>query len=109
MDFSIVYGYRNENDQNTAYAEGNSKVSWPDSMHNKFPSQAVDICPWRNGLQWDDKEAFYLLAGIMLATARSLDIRLRWGGDWDGDFDLHDQVFQDLGHFEIRASCQKTS
>lgn len=101
MDFSIITGYRNKEAQDKAVAEGNSKLPWPKGKHNQFPSLAVDICPYRNGLQWNDKEAFYLLAGIMLGIATTKNIKLRWGGDWNGDFNLHNESFLDLGHFEL--------
>ena len=44
---------------------------------------------------------FYMLAGHILQTAQQLNITLRWGGDWDHDFDFTDQSFDDLGHYEI--------
>jgi hypothetical protein len=28
-------------------------------------------------------------------------VRVRWGGDWDGDFETKDNKFDDLVHFEI--------
>jgi len=30
-----------------------------------------------------------------------MGIRLRWGGDWDGDTELDDNKFDDLPHFEL--------
>ena len=101
MDFTIITGYRNKQDQDKALAEGKSKLKWPDGKHNKYPSLAVDICPYRNGLQWNDKEAFILLAGIILGIATTKDIKIRWGGDWTQDFNLHNDSFLDLGHFEL--------
>lgn len=101
MDFTVITGHRNQAEQDADFAAGRSKLRWPDGKHNATPSLAMDLCPYRNGLQWNDKEAFYLLAGIVLAIAALRGIKIRWGGDWDSDFDLHDQSFMDLGHFEI--------
>ena len=36
-----------------------------------------------------------------MGRAVELGIRLRWGGDWDGDNELRDQTFNDLVHFEV--------
>jgi peptidoglycan L-alanyl-D-glutamate endopeptidase CwlK len=97
-DFTVIYGHRGELAQNHAFDMGYSKVRYPNSKHNKWPSQGIDIAPWP--INWNDKESFYYLAGRMMQAADSLGISLRWGGDWDMDQDLHDQNFFDLGHFE---------
>jgi len=31
-----------------------------------------------------------------------MGIRLRWGGDWDMDFKVMDNRFDDFPHFEVR-------
>lgn len=98
-DFTVVTGYRDDEQQDFAYETGMSKVKWPNSKHNQYPSEAVDIAPYP--IDWRDTERFYLLAGRVLQVADELGVRLRWGGDWDGDDDLHDQTFMDLGHFEL--------
>lgn len=102
MDFSIICGHRGKIEQDAAFKSGNSKVQYPDSKHNLAPSNAVDIAPYRDGkAQWEDVLAFHILAGIIIAIAFSKGIKLRWGGDWDADFNVHDQSFNDLAHFEI--------
>jgi len=98
-DLTIISGHRTQEQQNQAYEMGYSQVLWPDSKHNKWPSQAVDVAPWP--IDWQDENSFYLLAGRMLMIADSLGVQLRWGGDWDMDDDLDDQTFFDLGHFEV--------
>ncbi len=98
-DISIVCGHRNAKDQNTAYEAGNSQVKWPDSQHNDYPSNAVDIIPYPSG--WDSIKQFYFMAGYVSATANRLGIKIRWGGDWDSDGDLDDNKFMDLAHFEL--------
>ena len=106
VDITILCGHRNEVDQNKAVESGNSKAKWPKGRHNKYPSLAIDIAIYDKtvpgGVDWHDKERFTLLAGFVLGIAKSLDIELIWGNDWDGDFDTKDTGFRDYPHFEIR-------
>ena len=90
IDFVVLEGHRGQEAQDTAYHDGKSQLQWPESRHNRVPSEAVDIAPWP--LDWNDREAFFYLAGVIQATARHLGVRLRWGGRWK---------MQDLPHFEI--------
>lgn len=99
MDFAVVEGHRSAERQAEMYHKGLSKLQWPDSMHNKEPSLAFDLAPWP--IDWRDTQRFYHLAGIVRAIASEHGVELRWGGDWDCDFDLRDQNFMDLGHFEL--------
>ena len=105
IDFKVLEGHRDKLAQDTAVANGFSKVRWPNGMHNKLPSLAMDLAPYPIDFSNRPKAVarFYLLAGVILAVADELKISLRWGGDWDGDWDLFDQNFNDLGHFEIRG------
>jgi peptidoglycan L-alanyl-D-glutamate endopeptidase CwlK len=109
MDFTILQGHRGEVEQTAAVKSGASKVPWPNSKHNAYPSLAVDIAPYpiRWGNLGDPDRikaigAFYKLAGIVLATARERKIEVRWGGDWNMNGDIFDQNFDDLPHFELR-------
>jgi peptidoglycan L-alanyl-D-glutamate endopeptidase CwlK len=102
-DFKVLEGFRGEQAQNAAYFRGASKLRWPFGKHNRNPSLAVDIAPYP--IDWANSEAarqrFCYLAGHVMAEARHLGIKLRWGGDWDGDQDTRDEKFRDLGHFEL--------
>ncbi len=46
-------------------------------------------------------------AGFVMATAKQLKDKglithdMRWGGDWDRDTEVKDNVFQDYPHFEL--------
>ena len=31
-----------------------------------------------------------------------MNINLRWGGDWNQDFQVNDNKFDDFPHFEVR-------
>lgn len=98
-DFSILEGIRNKETQDKFYIEGKSKVKYPNSKHNYKPSKAVDIAPYP--IDWEDRERFFILAGIMFGIASQLGIRLRWGGAWKGLEGLKNNSFDDLVHFEI--------
>lgn len=100
MDFAIITGHRDEESQNKAFAQGNSKLKYPGSKHNAKPSLAVDIAPYP--IDWNDSSRFILLAGIMLGIAQIQGIKLRWGGNWNNDFNIKGNKFSDLGHFEIK-------
>lgn len=104
-DISLIYpdgGHRNEERQNHLHSIGASKLRWPDSKHNHYPSLAVDLQPYPRPLH-DSKlwGALGYLAGKGERIAEELGITLRWGGDWDRDGDLTDQKFDDLFHWEI--------
>ena len=103
FDFSVLCGHRNEEDQNKAFAEHKSTLRYPNSNHNKKPSDAVDLAPYP--IDWNDKRRFYNLASIMFIAANRIGIILRWGGDWDRDASRRDQSFNDLPHFEYKGEA----
>ncbi len=98
-DCTVLDGHRGRERQNELYASGASQLRYPRSKHNGLPSLAVDVAPYP--LDWDDLPRFYRFAGVVFGVAGMLDIPLRWGGDWDRDWDLKDNRFNDLPHFEI--------
>jgi len=105
-DCTILYGHRNETDQNHFFNTGQSEVEWPDSKHNALPSNAVDAAPWPIPKKWGEDNVkelvkFYEFAGIVKYEAARMDLKIRWGGDWDSDGDYTDQKFDDLVHFEL--------
>lgn len=107
-DCTILEGFRDRDRQEQMVADGRSKLHWPDSKHNHVPSRAVDAAPWPIPPKWGDgmpKELarFYHFAGIVREKARDMDLKLRWGGDWDGDGVFTDQAFDDLVHFELEG------
>lgn len=102
-DCTVICGHRSRKEQNHAFDSGASKVTWPNSTHNAMPSNGVDVGPYLpgKGIPWDIPEQFYYFAGKVQAKARQIGIKVRWGGDWDGDRDLKDQKFNDLVHWEL--------
>ena len=103
MDCTILCGHRGQVEQDKAFAEGKSKLKWPNGEHNKTPSRAVDAAPYP--IDWSNKPKvlarFYFFAGYVKSVADSMGFKVRWGGDWDSDMDFADQNFDDLPHFEI--------
>ena len=100
VDCSILEGHRSKERQNKLYDENRTKVKYPNGRHNSSPSKAVDVTPYP--VDWEDRERQTLFAGFVLGLARNMGIRLRWGGDWDMDFQVMDNRFDDFPHFEIR-------
>lgn len=101
-DISIIKGYRSAVEQNEAFRTEHSKVRWPNSKHNAFPSLAVDIQPYPRPEREDHLEqSLAYIAGAMCQMAREDGITLRWGGDWDKDGEILDEKFRDLFHIEI--------
>jgi peptidoglycan L-alanyl-D-glutamate endopeptidase CwlK len=100
FDFKVLEGFRSKERQNQLFEEKKTKVLFPNSRHNIYPSRAVDIAPWP--IDWNDSERFVYLAGFLMGLAATRSLDLRWGGDWDGDTEVKDETFRDLGHFELR-------
>lgn len=122
-DCTVLAGRRGPEEQDRAHEEGNSGVRWPEGRHNcpdlgdygrwragEIPrkmvredvtrtARAIDIAPYP--IDWRDRERFCLFAGLVLATARELGVRLRWGGDWNGNLKTSDENLSDLVHFEL--------
>ncbi len=92
-------------EQNEPVRTGNSKLAWPLSLHNREPSLAVDVAPYfahrTPHIDWERKEDFLVFSGMVIGVAEEIGLRIRWGGDWDCDWDQRDQSLVDLPHFEI--------
>ena len=109
FDCTVICGHRMEEEQTAAYNANpkRSKVEWPNSWHNQNPSLAVDVAPYdviNKGIDWDSKEGirqFYHFGGYVRAKAEEMGISIKWGGDWDGDYQIKDNNFNDLPHFEL--------
>ena len=99
FDFTVLEGHRDEETQNRLFWEGKSKLQFPNSKHNTSPSRAIDIAPYP--IDWDDKERFGRLAGLMFGIAFKNGVQLRWGGTWSGLEGKNKSGFYDLPHFEI--------
>ena len=100
FDCSVLGGFRDRDGQDTAYASGHSTKKWPDSKHNSKPSIAVDVAPYP--IDWKDIERFIYFGGVVKGFAFESGLPLRWGGDWNNDTQLSDNIFDDLVHFEVK-------
>lgn len=107
FDCTIVCGHRDKEDQDKAFAEGKSKLKYPQSKHNRIPSEAVDAAPYeKTGIDWSKSQmiafAFYV-KGVadQLFQSGVMNHRIRLGADWNGNNDIDDETFLDSPHFEI--------
>jgi len=110
IDFSVLEGHRGARDQNEYFQKGLSKVRWPDSLHNEYPSEAIHLAPypvlWPRGVKDPTEKMkryarFYYLAGIVITVGHRLGIQVKFGGDWNRNHRFDDQTFDDLMHYEL--------
>lgn len=96
VDFAIICGHRGQEDQDKAFAQGYSKVKWPNGLHNKTPSLAVDIAPVIEGkVIFDDVDLFDKLAAHVALCSSDLCISVEWGGSWKN--------FKDYPHWQLKG------
>lgn len=110
-DCTILEGKRSVAQQLKNIENGVSKTMASKHVYPEDgPSLAMDLAPYP--LKWPDKKSvnyikelamWYAFGGYVMGIAEGLGIRIRWGGDWDGDWVLIDQTFDDLPHFELVA------
>jgi peptidoglycan L-alanyl-D-glutamate endopeptidase CwlK len=104
FDHTVVCSHRGEEDQEEAFRLGRSRVHYPDSMHNFYPSLALDLAPWdpvAGRIDWSARDRFILLAGMALELAAEMELPITWGGDWDGDTFMRDHNFLDFPHYQL--------
>lgn len=115
IDFSIVEGYRTQADQEKYVKEGKSKTLNSKHLLRYCPehggrySYAVDVVPYFASVphtDFNDREEFALLAGVILSTAKRLKeegkikSNIRWGGKWNKTR-IKDNKWADMPHFQI--------
>jgi len=106
-DFSVLEGHRTVERQEKLFRLKQTHIDGISNLskHNHSPALAVDLMPWpqeKNGRDiWNDKFRWNYFGGLVMGVAREMNIELRWGGDWNGDFSNADQKFHDLPHFEL--------
>lgn len=94
----VVCTHRTREDQDAALAGGFSKLAWPGSKHNLYPSYAIDLAPRfeeKPFIRWEDIEAFKRLGAVVKEVAKEMGLSISWGGDWER--------FKDYPHFELRG------
>ena len=104
VDFTILETHRSKERQNRLYRERKTKLRYPYSKHNAYPSLAVDIAVWypqSPHVHWDDLASFHRLMGVVGYCGWKRGIELRFGIDWNRNWDHRDNVFNDGPHVEI--------
>ena len=95
MDVTIIEGLRSKERQQELLAQGKTKTKYSKHIEGK----AVDLAPYP--INWDDREMFHYMGGMLRGLGKAMGLKIRWGGDWDSDVDIHDNNFDDLVHVEI--------
>lgn len=91
-DVRVLWGHRNEEQQEWRVAMGYSKLRWPYSKHNRMPSTAMDLEPWIRKrcvdgkpapVPYDDLSYWMDLRELTEKEARMLGIEIRHGSAWN--------------------------
>jgi len=96
FDFTIICGERTKKEQTAAFSSGYSTVQFPDSYHNRKPSEAVDVARFYRSnphIRWDNIEDFEILIKHIKKCAKKLKINIECGADWT--------TFKDYPHIQI--------
>jgi hypothetical protein len=102
VDVSLISGHRGQEEQDEYYRTDRSKVRYPNSKHNSYPSLAVDLQPYPYPENEHDlRAALGYIAGLSMMIAHKYGWKLRWGGDWDSNGSVVDNGFDDLYHLEL--------
>ena len=96
MDVTVIEGLRSQERQNELVAQGKSKTKFGKHVAGK----ALDLAPYP--VDWEDRERFHYMGGLVRGIGHSLGVSVRWGGDWDSDGEIKDNSFDDLVHVEIK-------
>jgi peptidoglycan L-alanyl-D-glutamate endopeptidase CwlK len=103
IDFGVAYqgGKRTAEEQNLLFKEGYSKCDGYEILSKHQTGNAIDLNIFVGSKVVENKEMLCVIAGVMFACANELNVKLRWGLDWDSDGDIRDNTFNDQYHFEI--------
>ena len=96
MDVTIIEGLRSKERQEQLLAQGKTKTKYSKHIEGK----AVDLAPYP--IDWEDREMFHYMGGMLRGLGKAMGVNIRWGGDWDSDGDINDNKFDDLVHVEIK-------
>mgnify|MGYP003136388181 CR=1 FL=1 len=100
MDVTIIEGVRSKEKQQEYFKNGKSKIDGVTKKGMHQLGKAVDLAPYP--VDWKNTKRFYYMGGMLRGIAKQLNIKVRWGGDWDSDGKIKDQTFNDLVHIEIK-------
>lgn len=93
LEFEVVSGHRDEAAQRQAFISGRSKKVWPNSKHNRLPSEAVDL-----KLPNEATENYMDLCKRAEIIAQKLGIKIKLGRDFG---------FKEYGHIELHDKHKK--
>jgi peptidoglycan LD-endopeptidase CwlK len=100
MDFTVIQTLRTPEEAAANLAKGTSATTRSKHLPDaRGLSRAVDLAPFP--INWNDTKRFGILMGLMAAAAKEEGVKIRLGGNWDGDNDFHDNRPEDPGHFEL--------
>lgn len=106
FDCTIIEGHRGQEAQDKAFADGKSKLKWPQGNHNSSPSLACDAAPFPMP-EWKNIPDFIYFGGYVFGVANQLfqngkmAHRIRYGGDFNMNYRISDGNFKDFIHFEL--------
>lgn len=107
VDFTVLEGVRSLARQRELFDAGASKIM--NSRHVPVPEigggnglgHAVDLGAYVGGrVRWD-WPLYYKIYDAMWAAAKTENVAIRWGGDWDRDGEFQDERWRDGPHFEL--------
>jgi len=102
IDIGITCGHRGQEAQDRAFNEGKSKLKFPQSKHNSYPSRAVDFVPYVGARpEWNNREVIIATAFFIKGIAAGMGYKVRLGCDWNGNMDTKDEGFMDAFHVEL--------
>lgn len=103
IDFGIPQhgGRRDEETQYELFRTGKSKCDGVKIKSRHQSGEAIDIYAFVNGKASWDPRYLSVLAGVLMAAAKDLGYVLKWGGDFDRDWNLDEGDSWDMGHFEL--------
>ena len=103
VDFGVAWcgGFRTPEEQNQLFKDGYSQCDGYEKLSKHQFGDAVDLQVFVGGAAVQNEKMQCIVAGVMSSCASELDVKIRWGGDWDQDGDVRDNVFNDLYHFEL--------
>ena len=96
MDVTIIEGLRTKERQEELVAKGASKTKFSKHIEGK----ALDVAPYP--IDWENRDGFYYMGGMIRGIAQQLGYDIRYGGDWDSDGQTKDNNFDYLVHIEIK-------
>lgn len=101
IDFAIIDAYRDRQKQNKYFHDGKSKVQFPNSKHNRYPAEAMDLQPYINGKYSTDPKDYERLHDVIMTAAHFLGYKniIEWGGDW--------KTLKDSPHYQLADDYDK--